>query len=181
MRISADECFMTIAFTLARRSSCIRRSVGCVLVDQNNHIIGTGYNGGPKGAPHCVDHPCSGAGFESGSELGRCQAIHAEQNALMQCRDVMSINTLYTTTFPCEHCFKMIANTGCRKVVYFDDYPSSRVIVGELNSLLPKPIQLHQYITSKVIPDNAFSATISLYRDTDMASIASVLSAGSIR
>jgi dCMP deaminase len=181
MRISADECFMTIAFTLARRSSCIRRSVGCVLVDQNNHIVGTGYNGGPKGAPHCIDHPCSGAGFVSGSELGRCQAIHAEQNALMQCRDVMSINTLYTTTFPCEHCFKMIANTGCRKVVYFDDYPSSRAIVDDLNAYLPKKVHLVKYYPSKEVPDNAFRAAISLYGDTDMASIASVFAAGSFR
>jgi dCMP deaminase len=181
MRISAEECFMTIAFTLARRSSCVRRSVGCVLVDQNNHIVGTGYNGGPKGAPHCTDHPCSGAGFGSGIELGRCQAIHAEQNALMQCRDVMSIHTLYTTTSPCEHCFKMIANTGCQRIVYFDEYPASKAIVEELNLTLPRRIDLIRYYPTKDLPDNAFRATVALYRDTDMASIASFFAAGPIR
>lgn len=180
MRISADECFMTIAFTLARRSSCIRRSVGCTLVDQNNHILGTGYNGGPKGAPHCIDQPCSGAGFESGSHLGRCQAIHAEQNALMQCKDVMSIHTLYTTTFPCEHCFKMIANTGCQRIVYYDEYPTSKAVVSELNASLPKKIDIVKYNPEKGEPDNAFRAAISLYGDNDMASIASIFITRSI-
>lgn len=178
MRISSKECFMTIAFTLARRSSCVRRHVGCVLVDQNNHIIGTGYNGGPRGAPHCIDDgsTCPGVGFASGEGLNRCEAIHAEQNALMQCKDVMAIHTIYTTTFPCEHCFKMIANTGCQQLYYYDDYPSSRIVVDDLNRKLPKPIQLLRYIPAKEVPDNAFRATVALYRETDMATIASVLS-----
>lgn len=181
MRISTDESFMSIAFILARRSSCARRHVGCVLVDQNNHIIGTGYNGGPKGAPHCTEHPCPGVGFVSGDGLGRCEAIHAEQNALMQCKDVMAIHTIYTTTFPCGHCFKMIANTGCHRVVYYDDYPSSRAIVEELNRKLPRTIDFAKYHATKEMPDNAFRATIALYRETDMASIASIFSTGPIK
>lgn len=178
MRVSADEAFMSIAFVLASRSSCVRRHVGCVLVDQNNHIIGTGYNGGPRGAPHCIDDgsTCPGAGFVSGEGLNRCEAIHAEQNALMQCKDVMAIHTLYTTTFPCEHCFKMIANTGCKRVIYYEDYPSSMTAVSYLNAKLQRVIDLVKYHPTKDMPDNAFRATVALYRETDMATIASFFS-----
>ena len=181
MRISADECFMTIAFTLAMRSTCLRRHVGCVLVDRRNHIIGTGYNGGPSGAPHCVEGPCAGASFEHGQGLGRCEAIHAEQNALMQCSDVQNIHTIYTTSFPCEHCFKMIANTGCKRIVYYDDYPSSRAIVEALNMRLRSQIVIVPYNPDKEMLSDASRTAFSIFRDTDMASIASVISTGFVK
>lgn len=178
MRITADECFMTVAFTLARRSTCQRRHVGAVLVDHNNHIIGTGYNGGPKGAPHCVEGPCAGATFNSGDGLERCEAIHAEQNALMQCSDVQNIHTVYTTTFPCAHCFKMIANTGCKRLVYYEDYPSSRAVVEALNLRLRAQIIIVPYKPEKEMLSNESRTAFALFRATDLPSIASVLSTG---
>lgn len=181
MRISADECFMTIAFTLAMRSTCLRRHVGCVLVDHNNHVLATGYNGVPAGAPHCIDGGCSGIGLPTGDGLDRCESIHAEQNALLQCRDVQNIHTLYTTTFPCMHCFKMIANTGCKRIVYYDDYPSSRAVVEALNLRLRSQIIIVQYNPNKENLTDASRTALSVFRDTDLASLASVFSAGPVK
>ena len=131
-RPSLDEYFMSVARVVATRSTCIRRAVGCVLVDGRHHVIATGYNGVPTGWAHCnqydefhetgYPHACPGAFKPSGSSLGECHAIHAEQNALLQCGDVYSINTAYCTTSPCVHCVKLLLNTACRRIVYDDEY-----------------------------------------------------------
>ena len=123
MRISNDELFMSIAYLLSQRSTCRRRKVGCVIVDESNLILGTGYNGVPVHEPHCIDEPCEGADLPSGSGLDICAAVHAEQNALMQTADVQRIHTIYTTAQPCSHCSKMIANTRCKRVIYMEPYP----------------------------------------------------------
>lgn len=124
-RPSHDVYFMRMAQLVATRSTCARRSVGAVLVDERNHVVGTGYNGRPSGETHCAGldgDPCAGAGASSGTQLEACEAIHAEQNALLQCRDVYAIQSIYTTAFPCVHCLKLLLNTSCRWVFYSDDY-----------------------------------------------------------
>jgi len=126
MRITNDDLFMQMAESLSRRSTCARRSVGCVIVDEYNFVMSTGYNGVARYEIHCIDKHCQGAGFPSGEGLDKCEAVHAEINALMQCKDVMKIDTIYCTTKPCVHCAKAIANTGCRRVVYEDDYLNSK-------------------------------------------------------
>ena len=70
-------------------------------------------------------HACSGATSPSGTNLDGCQAIHAEQNALLQCSDVHSIHTAYITASPCITCCKMLLNTSCHRIVYKDEYPQS--------------------------------------------------------
>lgn len=137
MRATKDDVFMRVARVLALRSTCLRRAVGCVLVNARGHVLATGYNGVAAGSPHCnqpaVDialcepedafpHACSGARAPSGYALDACEAIHAEQNALLQCRDVFDIDTCYTTTFPCVTCAKLLLNTSCRRIVYGDAY-----------------------------------------------------------
>lgn len=121
-----NEVFLQMAIELSKLSTCHRRQVGCILVDHNNKIIGSGYNGVHAGARHCTNglnsSKCLGADAASGSELGACGAIHAEQNALMQCTDVTKIHTAYVTTFPCIHCVKMLLNTNCEIIVYGSDY-----------------------------------------------------------
>lgn len=121
-RLTRSDMFMAMALVLGGRSTCVRRMVGCVAVDHNNHVIGSGYNGPPRGSIHCIQHPCSTVD-KSGMGLETCRAIHAEQNALLQCHDVMAIRTIYTTAKPCVHCIKLIQNTGCREVVYLHEYP----------------------------------------------------------
>lgn len=133
-RPSKDEWCMKMAYITSLRSTCYRRNVGCVLVNKNHHIIATGYNGVAKGLPHCneVDvesfnpnpHPflCEGAHAKSGEKLNQCQAIHAEQNALLQCPDVQKIMTCYVTVSPCITCTKLLLNTSCQRIVYLEEY-----------------------------------------------------------
>lgn len=115
--------FMDIAYIMSKRSTCIRRRVGCVLIDVHNHVVATGYNGVGSGMEHCIDTPCPGADYESGQGLDKCQAIHAEQNALLQCKDVYSISYCYVTAEPCPTCTKLLMNTTCEYIYYAEYYP----------------------------------------------------------
>ena len=126
MRLSVDEYFCTIATVVALRSTCVRRAVGCVLVDKRNRVLATGYNGVASGRPHCIDAPCPGAGFRLGAGLELCEAIHAEQNALLQCRNTDAVYAAYCTTAPCIHCVKLLSNTQCQEIIYIQAYDSSR-------------------------------------------------------
>jgi dCMP deaminase len=110
---------LTLTGVLARRATCRKLSVGCVLVDTNNKILGTGYNGVPGGMVHCTDQPCAGVHAPKGSDL--CEAVHAEQNALLQCSDVTRIYTAYVTHAPCMRCTKLLLNTSCKSIVFVDD------------------------------------------------------------
>lgn len=133
---------MELALTTAKRSTCCRRQVGCVLLNSRGHVLSTGYNGVAAGLPHCNDmlpglddeqqvapvkeyypNSCSGAFSPSGTNLDGCYAIHAEQNALLQCRDVWEIETCVVTASPCISCCKLLLNTGCRRIVFKEEYP----------------------------------------------------------
>lgn len=117
-----DEYFLRMAELTSTRSTCIRRSVGCVLVNARRHVIGTGYNGVAMGQRHCIETPCAGAKFESGTGLDTCEAVHAEANALLQCRDVFSIETVYATISPCISCVKLLLNTSAERIVFREEY-----------------------------------------------------------
>ncbi len=156
-RLSKDEYFSQLALLVARRSTCARRSVGCVLVSHRGHILGTGYNGVPRGHTHCTDVRCPGASLPSGTGLDVCEAIHAEQNALLQCKDVEQIDTAYVTAMPCMTCTKLLLNTSCRRIVYVEPYPhdaakqlwtkNGRIIVSTaetLSKLAPREAHSHR-------------------------------------
>lgn len=117
--------YITMAALMSTRGTCSRRRVGCVLVDERFHVLSTGYNGPASGMKHCIDEPCPGAFHSSGSGLEECEAIHAEQNALLQCPDVYLIRNAYCTTAPCIHCVKLLMNTSCRMIYFHEDYPHS--------------------------------------------------------
>lgn len=133
MRPSTDEWALQLALTTSLRSTCLRRRVGCVLINARGHILSTGYNGVAAGRPHCNEHDifdpvgyphsCKGAHAQSGLDLNSCQAIHAEQNALLQCRDIYDIETCYVTASPCITCTKLLLNTGCKRIVFIEEYP----------------------------------------------------------
>jgi dCMP deaminase len=135
MRLSRDEWALKLALLTAQRTTCCRRAVGCVLLNARGHVLSTGYNGVAAGLPHCNDvdeksviahpHACSGAKAPSGTNLDGCQAIHAEQNALLQCRDMYAIHTAYVTASPCMTCCKLLLNTSCQRIVYVEEYPHS--------------------------------------------------------
>jgi dCMP deaminase len=151
MRPNKDQWAISLAQVTAKRATCLRRQVGCVLLSARGHVLATGYNGVAAGQKHCnevvivganyrqfgpdpavqkpeymVDshpHACPGAHSASGTNLDGCQAIHAEQNALLQCRDVYTIHTCYVTASPCITCVKLLLNTSCEKIVFTEEYP----------------------------------------------------------
>jgi dCMP deaminase len=124
-RPNEDDHYMELASVVAKRSTCLRNWVGAVLVN-DRHIIATGYNGSPKGFPHCRDSICLRRDVPSGKEPERCLAIHAEQNAIIQSAlhgASPKGSTIYCTHQPCTICAKMLINAGIVRVVYKYEYP----------------------------------------------------------
>lgn len=122
-RPSTDVYMMGLAVLAATRATCCRRRVGCILTSAMNHVLATGYNGVPVGVAHCTQIPCAGATMPSGTGLDLCLATHAEQNALLQCRDVNRIFSCYCTASPCMTCIKLLMNTTCQRLVFLEEYP----------------------------------------------------------
>lgn len=118
-RPSWDKYFMGIAFAVAERSTCNRAQVGAILV-RDKRILTTGYNGSPKGLPHCREIGCF-------MRDGHCQrTVHSEASAIIQAA-LHGISTdgatIYVTHQPCFSCAKMLINAGIVRVVYGGDYP----------------------------------------------------------
>lgn len=134
-RPNSEIYFLSMATLVASRSTCRRRSVGCVLVNGDNHILATGYNGVASGLRHCVDKACSGASYASGKELDKCEAIHAEQNAILQCQNVLDIKTAYMTLSPCVNCIKLFLNTNCKSIIFLEDYTNDKIAVTKAANL----------------------------------------------
>ena len=133
-RPSRESIFLEMAKILSRRTTCRRRAVGCILVDKNNHVLATGYNGVGSGLSHCIETPCDGARYPSGTGLDKCEAIHAEQNALLQCKNVQEIETAYITCSPCIHCAKLFLNTGVKTIYCESIYQNGYEAVDLLRS-----------------------------------------------
>jgi len=117
---------MEIATMVAKRSTCLRRHVGAVIV-KDKRILATGYNGAPSGLRHCEEVGCIREKEEipSGQRHELCRGLHAEQNAIIQAAyHGVSIkdSTLYCTNFPCVICAKMIINAGIKEVIYKEGY-----------------------------------------------------------
>lgn len=122
MRASWDQYFLRMAFMVATRATCDRKHVGAVLVDGNNRIVSSGYNGSPRGMPHCDD-----VGHELKEIDGRMSCVrtlHAESNAIDYAGREADGCTLYTTVIPCYDCAKRIVGVGIKRVVYGEYYHS---------------------------------------------------------
>ena len=125
-RPSWETYFMDIATLVSKRSTCLRRSVGSIIV-KDKRILSTGYNGAPSGIRHCMETGClrEQLNLASGERHELCRGIHAEQNAIIQAAfHGVSIKgaTLYCTNLPCSICAKMIINAGIKKVCYTSGY-----------------------------------------------------------
>ena len=125
-RPSWDEYFMDIARLVSKRSTCLRRKVGAILV-KDKRILTTGYNGVPSGIRHCLDVGCLRAqtNVPSGERHELCRGLHAEQNAIIQAAlHGVSIKgaTLYCTNHPCIICTKMLINARIAGIVYHEGY-----------------------------------------------------------
>lgn len=120
-RPTKGEVSMEVASLMASRSTCARRSVGCVLTDEQGRLLAAAYNGVASGMPHCNEgHECAGIGLARG--LDSCEAVHAEQNALIQCRDIDKIAVCFVTLSPCRSCVKLLLNTPCKVVIFKDEF-----------------------------------------------------------
>jgi dCMP deaminase len=124
-RASWDEYFMRIALQAATRSTCDRKHVGAVIV-RDKTVLSTGYNGSIRGLPHCDD-------VGHMMENGHCVAtVHAEANAIIQAaRNGTAIDNsdIYVTASPCWNCFKLIANSGIRRVFYLEFYRDEKILL----------------------------------------------------
>ena len=123
MRISEHLYYMQVADAAAMRSTCVKKAVGCVLVDVRGKILATGYNGPPSCFRNCCDLEkpyCENKDVSENNYIN-CIAVHAEQNALMQCADVSKIEAAYVTLLPCFQCLKMLLNTKVRTIVFKGD------------------------------------------------------------
>ncbi|MBW1789477.1 MAG: cytidine/deoxycytidylate deaminase family protein [Deltaproteobacteria bacterium] len=125
-RPSWPEYFMSIAHMVSKRSTCIRRHVGAVLV-KDKRILATGYNGAPAGLEHCETAGCLREKIDipSGERHELCRGLHAEQNAIIQSayHGIPIVGaTLYCTNKPCVICTKMLINAGINRVHYENGY-----------------------------------------------------------
>ena len=120
-----DEYFLGIAEAVSKRGDCSRRQVGAVVVDMDQRIVSTGYNGAEPGGPSCLKGECPraksdvppGSSYDTGP--GACIATHAEANALLYAgRDGTQGSKLYLTEKPCLGCEKLIKAAGIYVVIW---------------------------------------------------------------
>jgi dCMP deaminase len=151
LRPTRDQYLMGLAMVASMRSTCLRGSVGCVLADHRGRVLAIGNNGNASGLPHCNDitgfnfvyanginkrkqltgqatammpvygNACVGHDRPPG-EPTECAAVHAEQNAILQCGDPDRITTAYCTRAPCRTCTKLLLNTLCRRIVWHEPH-----------------------------------------------------------
>ncbi|MFH1244865.1 MAG: cytidine/deoxycytidylate deaminase family protein [Candidatus Omnitrophota bacterium] len=126
-RPSWDEYFLEIAGIVSKRSTCLRRKVGAVIV-KGRRILATGYNGTPTGIEHCGRKGCLRERLKipSGQRHELCRGLHAEQNVLLQAALYgisVQDSTLYVTNQPCIICAKMIINAGIKEIIICGSYP----------------------------------------------------------
>lgn len=119
LRPSMDSIFMTMAQTISLRATCSRLRVGAVLV-RDNAVLTMGYNGAPKGMPHCHDVGCLMVD-------DHCKrTVHAERNAIIWAAKrgpTIAGSTLYLTHSPCFDCLTLMVQVGVNRIVFHEWYP----------------------------------------------------------
>jgi len=128
-RPSWEDYFMELADIAAKRSTCLRRQMGAVLV-RDRRVLSTGYNGPPRGMVHCDEIGCLREQMKipSGERPELCRAVHAEQNAVIQAA-LGGVSPqgaeIYVTHHPCVICAKILINAGITKITYREGYPDN--------------------------------------------------------
>ncbi len=129
MDINRAGIWMRVAKTIATMSTCPRRAVGAVILNDLGHVLATGFNGVPSGMTSCFTNDCGASREPTKDNLDKCLAIHAEQNALMQCNSVRDTKTLICTASPCMHCTKMLLNTPIDFIIYGELYDQDAMVL----------------------------------------------------
>ncbi|CAJ1053438.1 Hypothetical predicted protein [Xyrichtys novacula] len=143
------EYFMAVAFLSAQRSKDPSSQVGACIVNQENKIVGIGYNGMPNG---CDDDllPWSRSA-ENRLDTKYPYVCHAELNAIMNknSADVKDC-TMYVALFPCNECAKLIIQAGLKEVVYLSDkYHHTPEMVASRKLLSMAGIQYRQFVPKR--------------------------------
>jgi dCMP deaminase len=129
-RPSWDEYWLDVAKSISKRATCLRRRFGVVIV-KDNELLGTGYNGSPRGTPNCIDlNKCLRQKYNvpHDSNYNLCRSIHAEMNAILNSREKLNGATLYmygeysdtdkiSSSEPCTWCKRFIINAKIKKVI----------------------------------------------------------------
>jgi len=122
-----DEYFMEITNIVKKRSNCIKRKVGCIIVDDNEKIIlSTGYNGSPRNMKNCMEGGCircNNKEIKSGEKLDECICIHAEENGILYLKNKTKEMTMYVSNRPCLTCLTKIVQIGIKRIIYMEEYP----------------------------------------------------------
>lgn len=116
--ISWNEYFMEIAKLSAKRSKDPSTQVGACIINNENRIIGIGYNGMPNGI---TDDELPWGKTGNFLDQKYAYVCHAEMNAIMNCTQMPRNCTLYVTLFPCNECAKLVIQSGIKNIVYLDD------------------------------------------------------------
>ena len=117
--ITWDEYFMGVALLASGRSKDPNTQVGACIVDEQNRILSTGYNGFPQG---CSDDEFPWNRDESLGETKYQFVVHAELNAVLNARGKsLAGSKLYVSLFPCHECAKAIIQSGIKEVVFLSD------------------------------------------------------------
>lgn len=139
-----NQYFMGLALMAAERSTCDRAYVGCVLVNERNRVICTGYNGSVGSMDHCDD-------VGHAMRDGHCIAtVHAEMNCIAEAAYAgksLKNSTAYVTHFPCVHCTKLLVQSGIKKIYYAYDYrvDDFAVHILEKNNVLYEKVVLEEH------------------------------------
>lgn len=127
-RPTVNDYYLDIAKAVSKRSTCLRRQYGAVIVN-NEEIISSGYNGSPRGEVNCCDIGiCHRQGHaHNDGDYRSCKSVHAEMNAIISAsrRDMIGA-TIYLAGFedsqevvaePCPVCMRIIQNAGIKAIV----------------------------------------------------------------
>ena len=146
--ISWDEYFMGVALLAAERSKDPNTQVGACIVDDQNRILSTGYNGFPQG---CSDDEFPWAREGAEGETKYQFVVHAELNAILNSRGKnLSGSKLYVGLFPCNECAKAIIQAGVGEVVYLSDkYHDTPSTTASRRMLLAAGVKLTQLKPTK--------------------------------
>lgn len=153
-RIDRKRKFLEIALEFAKQGTCLRRNYGAIIVDQNNHIISTGYTGSPSRMKDCLEiGKCwrKEHNIPSGSNYEKCRSVHAEQNAMLQAGRQARGCDMYVAGFdvdknevspmmPCFLCSKMAVNAGIRNILILREKDYIEVPTKEVYEFRAKEI-----------------------------------------
>jgi len=146
--ISWDECFMRMARVISDRSKDPSTQAGAVVVDENNVVVGVGYNGFPRGIKN------DALPWDKIGELDETKyayVCHAEENSIYNANNSTKNCKIYCTLFPCNECAKTLIQNGIREVIYESDkYKDTPVVRASKKMFKLTGVKIRQFTSSYI-------------------------------